>query len=67
MFWVIGGAAAVVASAYAVKRIQVYLAWQDEKEEEENERKIERYENYMHANGGKQRKPRSARRSQVTS
>jgi hypothetical protein len=67
IFWVVGGVAAAAASAYAVRRLQTWLAWRDEKELEETNDQIERYEAYVHANGGKKRTTRNAKRSEVTS
>ena len=58
LFWVVGGLVAVAASAYAAKRIQVWMAWREEEEIQETERQIEEYEEYVHANGGKRRKSR---------
>lgn len=67
ILWIVGGVAAAAASAYAVKRLQVWLAWRDEKDLEEANQQIERYEAYVHANGGKKRKPRATKKSEVTS
>jgi hypothetical protein len=65
--WVVGGVAALAASAYAAKRLQTYLAWREEKDLEETKREIDRYEAYVHANGGKKKKPRATKKTQVTS
>ena len=65
LFWLLGGAAAAAASVYAAQRIRVYLAWRDEKELEETNREIDRYEDYVHANGDGNRKARRATRAQV--
>ena len=53
---VVGGVLAVAASAYAAQRLRVYLAWREEEDYQENERKIEQYEDYVHSNGGRKRK-----------
>ena len=58
LFWVVGGLVAVAASAYAAKRLQVWIAWREEDDLQETEREIEEYEQYVHANGGKRRKAR---------
>jgi len=67
ILWVVGGIAAVAASAYAVQRLRVWMAWRDEEEFEETEREIERYDAYVHSNGGKKRAPRKTKSSKVTS
>ena len=67
VFWIVGGVAAVAASAYAAKRLQTYLAWREEKELEEAKEQIDRYESYVHANGGPKRRSRSSKKSEVTS
>ena len=59
--WFLGGVVAVAASAYAAKRIQTYLAWREEEDYQANERKIQQYEDYVHANGGKRRRGRKPR------
>jgi hypothetical protein len=53
---VLGGIVAVAASAYAAKRIQTYLALREEEEYQENQEKIEEYEDYVHSNGRKRKK-----------
>ena len=66
IFWVLGGAVAAAASVYAAQRIRVYLAWREERDLEETNREIERYENYVNANGGSgNRKARRATRAHV--
>lgn len=64
--WMIGGVVAAAAAAYAVKRIQVYMAWQEEREFQGIEDKIEQYDDYVHSNGHK-RKRWWWSRSEVTS
>ena len=65
LFWLVGGAAAAAASVYAAQRLKIYLAWRDEKELEETNREIDRYEDYVHANGDGNRKARRASRAQI--
>ena len=67
IFWVVGGVAAVAASAIAARRLQNWLAWREEKELEDAKEEIDRYEAYVHANGGKKKTARKPKRSQVTS
>lgn len=56
IFWILGGVAAAAASAYAIRRVMVWLAWREEQEFNETERQIEQYEDYVHANGHKRRR-----------
>jgi hypothetical protein len=63
-FWVLGGIVATAASAYAVHRLRIWMAWQDEKEYEETKREIDRYEEYVHSNGD--RKPKAKRPKKTT-
>jgi len=59
--WILGGVVGAATAAYAAKRIQTYLAWREEEEFQANDRKIQRYEDYVHANGGKRRRGRKPR------
>ncbi|MEA2553245.1 MAG: hypothetical protein QOJ65_1421 [Fimbriimonadaceae bacterium] len=56
LLWVVGGIVAVAASAYAAKRIHGWMAWQEEREFQDTDRKIEQYDDYVHANGHKRRR-----------
>lgn len=64
--WVVGGVVAAAAAAYAVKRVNVWLAWQEERDFQDTDRKIEEYEDYVHSNGHKRKRWFWGRRQQVT-